>query len=208
MPIRVSIVEDHAPYREHLAALIGGAQGFVCVGAHPTAEVARAHIPAENPDVALLDLELPGLWGTALIVDLKTALPQLEIVMLTVHDEPKLIFQALEAGASGYLTKPAQPAEILDAIAEVHRGGAPMSSGIARLVLRTFHERGKARRELTHLTPREYEIVDLVAKGYQSKEIRDTLGITLPTVRTHLHNIYAKLHVASRSAAAAKYLGR
>lgn len=207
MAIRVSLVEDHAPYREHLRALIGGADGFACVGAHASVEAARTRLRAENPEVVLLDLELPGLWGHALIGDVKAALPRVEIVMLTVHDEPKRIFQALEAGASGYLIKPTPPAQILEAIAEVRRGGAPMSSGIARLVLRTFHERGRARRELNHLTTREYEIVDLVAKGCQSKEIAAALAITLPTVRTHLHNIYGKLHVSSRAAATAKYLG-
>jgi len=207
MAIRVSIVEDHAPYRERLEALINGAPGFVCVGAHATAESARSRIPPEKPDVVLADLELPGLWGQTVISDLKAVLPQVEIVILTVHDEPKLIFQGLEAGASGYLVKPVAPEQILEAIAEVHRGGAPMSSGVARLVLRTFHERGQARRQLTHLTPREYEIVDLVAKGYHSKEIAVELNITVPTVRTHLHNIYEKLHVGSRAAATAKYLG-
>lgn len=204
MPARVSIVEDHAPYREHLQALLSGAPDFLCVGAHATAESARRGIPEEKPDLILMDLELPGLWGHTLIPDLKAFLPQTRIVVLTVHDESRVIFQALEAGASGYLIKPAQPAAILDALSEVLAGGAPMSSGIARLVIQTFHHRGQIRRELNQLTPREHQIVDLVAQGCDPKEIGQQLQISISTVRTHLHSIYSKLHVTSRAAVAAK----
>jgi DNA-binding NarL/FixJ family response regulator len=206
VPIRVSIVEDNDPFREHLAALIGGAQGFSCSGAHRTAEQALKRIPVEKPDIVLLDLELPHLPGEECIRELKARLPGLEIVVLTIHDDSRRIFDALEAGATGYLVKPVAPAKILEALTEAAAGGAPMSSQIARLVIHTFHERGQRKQELKQLTAREEEILAYVAKGYQSPEIAAELGISLSTVSTHLHHIYEKLQVRTRVGAAAKYL--
>lgn len=206
MPIKVSLVEDHHGTREHLSVLIGGSDGFECVGAHPSAESALSHVAQEKPDVVLLDLELPSLSGLECIPRLKARAPKSQIVIVTIHDDSHRIFKALEAGACGYLVKPVPPAEILEAIAEVHRGGAPMSSQIARLVIRTFHQRRDSKKEMDKLTEREVEILGLVTKGFQTKEIAGELKVTIRTVSTHLRNIYEKLHVHPRAAAAAKYL--
>lgn len=205
-PIRVSIVEDHEPTREMLRALVGGSPGFVCVGTHAQAEDALARLLHERPEVVLADLELPGMDGEALITALKARLPGAEIVVLTIHEEPRRIFRALESGASGYLVKPVAPARLLEAIAEAHAGGSPMSSQIARLVIRTFHERGQAKRQLGQLTSREEELLGLIARGDAIKQVADHLGISVRTVGTHLRRIYQKLQVQSRSAAVARFL--
>ena len=207
-PIRVGLVEDKAAYREHLAALIAGTEGYCCSGAHSSAESAMKHVAQEKPDVLLLDLELPKRAGDDCIGELKQKLPALEILVLTLHDEPQRIFKALEAGANGYLIKPVSPSGLLEAIAEVRDGGAPMSSQIARMVIRTFHRRGQASQQLEMLTAREEEIQKLLSAGHSSKDIADLLKISVRTVGTHLHHIYEKLHVCSRSQAVAKYLQR
>ncbi|HXG49281.1 MAG TPA: response regulator transcription factor [Methylomirabilota bacterium] len=204
-PIRVTVVEDAADYRAHLVALVGGSGRFACVGAHPSAESALKHLSCEKPDVLLLDLELPGMAGEDSIGLLKQKLPTSEIIVLTLHDEPARIFKALQAGATGYLVKPIPPARLLEAILEVKAGGAPMSSPVARLVLRDFHQRGRTARALATLTPRESQILELLSAGHSSKEIADQLTISVRTVSTHLHHIYEKLHVASRSQAVARF---
>ncbi|MBI2930001.1 MAG: response regulator transcription factor [Verrucomicrobia bacterium] len=208
MKTRVTLVEDNDELREWLAVMLNGSPGFACSGAHATAEQALKAIPFEKPDVLLLDLELPHMSGEEFIREAKARWPKLEILILTVHDEPKRIFAALEAGASGYLVKPAAPAKLLEALADVAAGGSPMSSQIARLVLSTFRERGKRKQDLGQLTPREEEILALLSQGHRYQEIADGLGLSLRTVGTHLHHIYAKLHVRSRTEAAAKYLQR
>lgn len=207
-PVRVAMVEDGDTYREHLAALIAGSDGFVCAGAHASAEEALKHLPHEKPDVLLLDLELPGLAGDDSVGALKQKFSGMEILVLTLHDEPARIFKALESGASGYLIKPIQPAKLLEAISEVAQGGAPMSGSIARLVLKSFRQRAQTAKELDSLTPRETQILELLSTGNSSKEIAAALGISVRTVGTHLHHIYDKLHVASRSQAVAKFLRR
>lgn len=206
--IRVAVVEDKDDFRGHLVALIQGAQGFCCTGAHATAESALKQLAWEKPEVLLLDLELPKLSGEDSIREFKARLPALEILVLTLHDEPKRIFTALEAGASGYLIKPVHPAKLLEAIAEVRAGGSPMSSQIARLVVRVFHQRGRTNAQFETLTTREEEILKLLADGGQTKEIADSLKISARTVSTHLHHIYDKLHVGSRSQAVARFLQR
>lgn len=205
-PIRVAMIEDNDAYREHLAALVSGSDGFVCAGTHASAEEALKHLVHEKPDVLLLDLELPGLAGDNSIIALKQKLPALEIIILTLHDEPARIFKALQSGATGYLIKPISPVKLLETIVDAARGGAPMSSFVARLVLRDFQQRGKAARELETLTPRETQILELLSTGNSSKEIAGALEISVRTVGTHLHHIYEKLHVASRSQAVAKFL--
>ena len=206
--IRVTLVEDDSEFREHLRALIGGSAGFDCVGAHASAERALGGVPIEKPEVVLLDLELPGKSGLDLIAELNVVHPEIEIVVLTIHDDTNRIFAALEAGASGYLVKPAAPVRILEAITEARNGGAPMSSQIARLVVKTLHERGRSKKQLDRLTLREQEILGWLAKGFRYQEIADQLGISIRTVSTHLHNIYDKLHVRSRGAATARFLDR
>jgi len=206
--IKVVTVEDDDPLREHLAALIGGTQGFRCIGSYRTAETALKHLPVEQPDVLLLDLELPDTQGIELISDVVARWPKLAILVLTIHDDSARIFEALEAGASGYLVKPVPPAKILEAISEVHNGGAPMSSQIARLVVKTFQQQGRSRQELDTLTSRETEILDRIARGLETKEIAAALDISERTIGSHLRNIYEKLHVHSRAAAVARFLQR
>jgi DNA-binding NarL/FixJ family response regulator len=206
--IKVVTVEDDENFRAHLVALISGTQGFRCVGSHRTVESALKGLPAEQPDVLLLDLELPGASGLELLADVAARWPKLAVLVLTVHDDSQRIFQALEAGAVGYLVKPVPPAKLLEAIAEAHAGGSPMSSQIARLVVRRFREHGQLRRQLEGLTPREAEVLDHVARGFETKEIATALDISERTVGSHLRNIYDKLHVHSRAAAIARLLER
>ncbi len=204
--IQVAIVEDDDAFREHLTALISGAAGFSCIGSHRTAEAALKHLVAERPDVLLLDMELPKTPGLQLISDVVSRWPELLVLVLTIHDDAELIFKALEAGAVGYLVKPVSPARLLEAIAETHAGGSPMSSQIARLVVRRFHDRGRSRQLLEALTPREAEILDHVTRGLYTKEIADLLSLSERTIGSHLRNIYEKLHVHSRAAAVARLL--
>ena len=206
--IKVVTVEDDDSFREHLAALIGGAQGFRCVGSYGTAEAALKHLPVEQPDVLLLDMELPNTQGIELISDVVARWPKLAILVLTIQDDPTRIFEALEGGAIGYLIKPVSPSKLLEAIAEAHAGGSPMASQIARLVVKRFQQQGRSRQELDTLTPRETEILEQVARGLQTKEIADQLDISERTIGSHLRNIYEKLHVHSRSAAVARFLDR
>ena len=205
MPVKVSIVEDNDRVRESLTSLIEGAPGFRCVGAHRSAEAALKLVPEEKPDVVLMDIHLPRLCGIDCVRKLKAIEPDLLVLMLTAYEDDDLIFQALKAGANGYLVKQTPPSEILAAIQEVHEGGAPMSSNIARKVIQSFHSAGPNEPTET-LSPREREILDLLARGYTNKEIADLLSIAFQTVHTHVRNIYSKLHVRSRTEAVAKYL--
>jgi len=205
MLIKVSIVEDNDRVRESLTSLINGARGLRCVGAHRSAEAALKLVPEEKPDVVLMDIHLPRLCGIDCVRKLKAIEPHLLVLMLTAYEDDDLIFQALKAGANGYLVKQTPPSEILAAIEEVHEGGAPMSSNIARKVIQSFHSAGPNEPTET-LSPREREILDLLARGYTNKEIADLLSIAFQTVHTHVRNIYGKLHVRSRTEAVAKYL--
>jgi DNA-binding NarL/FixJ family response regulator len=207
-PIKVSVVEDHQQTREMLFALISLSPGLVCTGAHSNPGDALKKLAAEKPDVLLLDLELPGIHGEDLIVALAKNSPRPQIIVLTVHSEPERLFAALEAGAIGYLVKPAAATEIVAAIKDAHSGGSPMSSQIARLVIQTFNRRGQSKQLCDDLTPREEEILRLLAQGQDGKEIADLLSIAPRTVGTHLHHIYDKLHVNSRLKAVAKFFGR
>jgi len=206
--IRVVTVEDDDSFREHLAALIGGTRGFRCIGSYRSAEAALKHLPVEQPDVLLLDLELPNTQGTELISNVIARWPKLAILILTIYDDTARIFEALEAGAIGYLVKPVSPAKLLEAIAEAHAGGSPMASQIARLVVKRFQHQGRSRQELEMLTARETELLEQIARGLQTKEIADLLGISNRTIGSHLRNIYEKLHVRSRAAAVARFLQR
>lgn len=207
MTTKVSIVEDDAAFREHLVSLIRGAPGFVCAGAHGSAEAALKGLPCERPDVLLLDLELPGKSGLDCIHEFKARLPKLEVLVLTICDDTRRIFGALESGATGYLHKPpTSSVEILDAIREIRAGGSPMSAAIARLVVKTFQQRRRTRQEVEKLSPREQEILQLVSCGQRNAEIAHALHISELTVSTHLHRVYEKLQVHTRTAATAKYL--
>jgi len=208
MPIKVSLVEDNDGMRETFAALLNDAPGLRCVSAHPTGEDAVLRIPQEQPDVALVDINLPGMSGIECVAKLKAQLPNLQVLMLTRYEQSDLIFNSIRAGASGYLLKKTPPAELISAIEQVHGGGAPMSMQIARKVIDHFRQIQRPASDVEKLTPREQEILELLSKGCYYKEISDKLGITMNTVRTHLQHIYEKLHVQSRTAAVLKFLGR
>ncbi|MCZ7638369.1 MAG: response regulator transcription factor [Verrucomicrobia bacterium] len=207
-PIRVALVEDHAAFRESLADLLRETPGFTCVGACADARTALDRLPAIRPDVILMDLHLPGENGLECIRGLRERLPETPILMLTVEEHSGLVFAALRAGASGYLVKAGDSAVVLEAIREARAGGAPMSAPIARLVVQSFHERSPGSLELADLTRREAEILELVANGWTSKETAGHLDVSIFTVQTHLRHIYEKLHVRSRTAAAAKWMRR
>ena len=206
MPLKVCIVEDDEKVRDSLAALLNASNGFVCSAAYPDAESALAGIPALHPDVVLMDINLPRMSGVECVQRLKALAPRPQVVMLTVYDNDDQIFKALEAGANGYLLKRSSPAELLDAIAEVHSGGAPMSSSIARKVLQSFHQKDTSPKETENLSQREIEVLGFLAKGFLYKEIADQMKISFETVHSHVRNIYVKLQVRSRTEAVSKFL--
>ncbi len=206
MAIAVTIVEDDARIRDSLRILIDGVEGFRCVGHHASAEEALTAVPNEKPDVVLMDINLPGMSGIECVGKLKAKMPHLQILMLTVYDDSDRIFEALRQGASGYIIKRTAPDKLMEAIRDAHDGGSPISPHIARKVVQYFHSRGPARHESDGLTDRERQVLDQLVKGYLYKEIADALGIGVETVRRHLSNIYAKLHVHTRTEAAVKYL--
>ena len=205
--IDVAIVEDNAAVRASLEQLIAESGSCRCVGSSCDAERALESIPVQRPHVVVMDLELPGLSGTECTARLKTMMPDLQILVLTVYHNGEQIFKALEAGASGYLLKRSSPKEIVQAIRDVSSGGAPMSAEIARKVVQSFHRaRVTPDPEIQSLTRRESEILEFLAHGYASKEIADRLGISYDTVCGHLGSIYRKLHVHSRTEAVVKFL--
>jgi DNA-binding NarL/FixJ family response regulator len=207
MRIKVAIVEDNRGTRESLTELVGRASSLRCVGAHPSGEEALRNIPLEQPDVVLMDINLPGMSGIECVGRLKERLPKTQVLMLTTYDEADLIFDSLRNGATGYVLKNRPPSELIQAVEQVHSGGAPMSMQIARKVVNHFRQIQQPTSEVEKLTKREHEILSLLAKGYLYKEIADQLGITLSTVRAHLHTIYEKLHVQSRTQAVVRFLG-
>jgi RNA polymerase sigma factor (sigma-70 family) len=206
--IRVATIEDDDEFRDHLAALINGADGYCCVGSFRNAETALKHFATAPPDVLLLDLELPGRNGLEVIAEMVARWPKLAIIILTIHDECAKIFTALEAGAIGYLGKPVSPVRLLEAIAEAHAGGSPMASPIARMVVRRFQEQGRMQQKLDQLTARETEILEHISRGLSTKEIAALLGLSDRTIGSHLRKIYDKLQVHSRAAAIARFLQR
>jgi DNA-binding NarL/FixJ family response regulator len=206
MPIGVSIVEDDARIRESLSVLLNGAQDIRCVSSHASGEEALGQLPQKKPDVVLMDINLPTMSGIECVRQLKQLLPGVQVLMLTMYEDEDLVFQALMAGASGYLVKRTSPAELLSAIEDVHSGASPMSGRIARTVVEYFHKLKHVAPSQDNLSKREQEILDLLVKGYRYKEIADALSISFETVRSHLKNIYDKLHVRSRTEAVVKYL--
>lgn len=180
-------------------------QDFRCLGCFASGEAGLQAIPNIKPDVVMMDLNLPGMNGVECVRKLKTLLPSLQIVMLTVYEDPDQIYNALSAGAMGYLLKQTPPAALLNAIRDVHAGGAPMSSQIARKVVLSF-QNVPAANEAEGLSAREREVLDYLAQGFLIKEIGEKLGIGFDTVRTYIRRIYEKLHVHSRAQAVAKFL--
>ena len=204
--ISVSIVDDEKRLSESIATFVNGTPGFRCVSTYSNAEAALQGLSADRPDVVLMDINMPGMSGIVCVEKLKTTAPEMQIVMLTVYEDIDQIFKALSAGASGYLLKRLSPSKLLQAIREVHAGGSPMSSSIARKVVASFCKAGPATEKQPHLSPREQAVLDLLAKGLTYKQIADHLDISIDTIRTYLRRIYEKLHVQSRTEAVAKYL--
>jgi len=202
----VAIVEDHEDLRESWAELINESPGFRCVGAFATGEEALEAMPALAPEVVLMDINLPGMSGIECARRLKDLLPDVQVLILTVYEDHEKIFSALQAGASGYLLKRTPPEKILDAIREVKLGGAPMTSEVARKVVQSFRRASPTADATARLTPREEEILRLLAQGFVAKEIASQLGISYFTAQTHLKKIYEKLHVHSRTEAVIRYL--
>jgi DNA-binding NarL/FixJ family response regulator len=208
MPITVSIVEDDAKTREILLRLLGRAPHLRCQGQYATGEEALRGIAVQKPDVALVDINLPGISGIECVAKLKLKLPGLRVLMLTTYEDSDRIFASLRAGASGYLLKKAGYAGLIQAIDEVHSGGAPMTAQVARQVVEHFHRIQKPASEVERLTAREQELLGLLVKGYLYKEISERLNISMSTVSMHLQHIYEKLHVQSRAEATAKFFGQ
>ncbi len=208
MSIRVAIVEDDRAVRENLGVLINATPGFSAIATCASAEEAWSALPRLAPDVVLMDIHLPGRNGIACVARLHTLLPQTHIIMLTIEEDSERVFESLKVGATGYLVKHVPPQEILDAIAAVHHGGAPMSGHIARMVVTAFRQPTPSGGDYTRLSPREEEVLRLLAKGHRSKEVAGELGISLGTVNTYVRHIYEKLHVRSRAEAVARLNAR
>jgi DNA-binding NarL/FixJ family response regulator len=207
--IKVSLVEDDAKLRATFERYLTTQPGFQCVSVYPNAEAALAGIPKVNPDVVLMDINLPGMNGIECVAKLRARMPTLKIIMLTVFEENDQVFKALSAGAFGYLVKSNRPAKIVEAIREVHAGGSPMSGNIARKVVQSFQAQAAAqaatRAETDTLSPREEEVLQALSKGFTYKQIASDLGISLGTVRTYIQRIYEKLHVHSHAEAVVKF---
>jgi len=208
MEITVSIVEDNDKLRDTLARALNRAKGFRCVSQYGNAEDALKCLPRDRPNVVLMDINLPGMNGVECVRHLKPLVPETQIVMLTVYEDTENIFSALKAGATGYLLKRTSQPELLQAIEEVHRGGSPMTTHIARKVVQTLQSAPAASQPAEVLSPREQEVLDFLAKGFLYKEIAEKLGISYETVHTYIRRIYEKLQVRTRTEAVAKFLRR
>ena len=193
----VSIIEDDPAFRAGLEVLIRNSENFSVISSFGTAEDALSQIKKQPPDIAIVDIKLPGKSGVELIKELKHALPDLLCIVCSYYDSDDYVFSAIKNGACGYLLKDAMPSEIIESLEELQRGGAPMNRYIARKVLNTFHEKVVAH-HLAELTSRENEVLHLIAEGLLVKEISDQLSLSNYTVKSHLKNIYTKLHVRNK----------
>jgi DNA-binding NarL/FixJ family response regulator len=205
--IAVSIVEDSDQVRQTLARLINRAEGFRCVSHYGSAEAALEGLGQDHPDVVLMDINLPGMNGVECVRRLKRINSEVQVMMLTVYEDTENIFNALLAGATGYLLKRTSRDELLAAIRDVHRGGSPMTTHIARKVVQSLQRVGTSPQPAENLSPREQEVLDFLARGFLYKEIAENLGISYETVHTYIRRIYEKLQVRTRTEAVAKFLG-
>ena len=205
MAITVSIVEDDDGMREILADWINHAPGFRCVSNHASGEAAVESIPQHKPQVIIMDINLPGISGVEAVRRLKPLLPTAQFVMLTVYEDEDHIFQALQAGATGYLLKATQREELMVALRDLSGGGSPMTTNIARKVVQAFAQVTTPKPGVADLSTRENEVLQLLARGYLYKEIADELKVAVPTVNTYIRRVYEKLHVRSRGEAVALY---
>jgi DNA-binding NarL/FixJ family response regulator len=199
MNIKVGIVEDTKDIREGLALLIDASEGFSCIHVCADAEDALKKIPADPPDVVLMDINLPGMQGPECVLKLKPLCPDTQFLMCTVYEEDEHIFESLKAGANGYILKKTSTDKLLEAIVDIHNGGSPMTGGIARKVIASLQPGPKTK--MHDLSSREFEILESLSKGYRYKEIAEKLFISIDTVRSHIRNIYEKLQVHSRTEA-------
>jgi DNA-binding NarL/FixJ family response regulator len=202
--IKVAIVEDNKAAREGLEKIVNLSSDCRCVCTCATAEDALRVLPQHQPEIVLMDIQLPGMSGVECVAELTELLPSAQVIMVTVYEDPDRIFRALRFGASGYLLKWSAPEEVLNAIREVQNGGAPMSSEIARKVVAYFRQMEDSDADAKKFQPREREVLALVMDGFSNKEIAARLGLTLTTIRWYLRRIYGKLHVHSRSEAILK----
>jgi DNA-binding NarL/FixJ family response regulator len=207
MPIAVSIVEDNDKLRGTLARVLNRTGDFKCVSDYGSAEDALKQLPQVRPDVVLMDINLPGMNGVECVRQLKQLLPQTQVMMLTVYEDTENIFNALTAGASGYMLKRTSTKELLEAIQEVHRGGSPMTMHIARKVVQSFQRTTATAPSGDNLSEREQQVLDLLSQGLMYKEIADKLEISYETVHTYIRRIYEKLQVRTRTEAVTKFLG-
>lgn len=201
----VMVVEDDRGLREQLVAILETASDLKCLGAFNTAEAAIPQILEKEPDVVLMDIKLPGMSGIECVAEIKKVKPAMQVIMVTIYEDSERIFRALKSGANGYLVKSSPPEQLLEAIRDVSKGGAPMSSHIARKVVQHFHLLGPSPTETENLSPRERQVLDLLAMGFIYKEIAAKLDIATETVRTYVKNICQKMHVRSRLEAVAKH---
>jgi DNA-binding NarL/FixJ family response regulator len=208
MPITVSIVEDNEQLRATLARVLNRSEGLKCLSHYADAESALQGLPKDRPQVVLMDINLPGMNGVECVRKLKSLAPATQVVMLTVYEDTENIFNALAAGAAGYLLKRTKTAELLDAIREVHSGGSPMTTHIARKVTQSFQRAGPSSKPTENLSEREQEVLDCLSHGFLYKEIAEKLGISYETVHTYIRRIYEKLQVRTRTEAVAKFLKR
>ena len=211
MNISVAIVEDNNDIRNALEQIIDSAEGYKLACSCVNGEEALVRLPIFQPKVVLMDIQLGGINGIEVVRELKHTYPDMLFMMCTIYEDDEKIFEALSAGASGYIIKKTAPAKMLDAIKELYEGGAPMSSQIARKVVSAFQNK-PANAAIDHsldvLTKREKEILEMLSKGLVYKEISDQLNISSETVRKHVYNVYAKLHVSNRVEAVNKFFGR
>src|SRR5436190_16131510 len=205
---KVAVVEDNRVLREQLIEILGSAKDIACVGAYASAEDALKRLPGDNPDVVLMDIKLPGMSGIDCVTHLKKMMPAVQIIMVTVYEDSERLFRALKAGANGYLVKSAPPMQLLEAVRDVSGGGSPMSSHIARKLVQHFQLLGPSAAEAENLSPREQQVLELLAAGFLYKEIGDKLKIGVETVRTHVKSICQKMHVRNRVEAVAKHILR
>lgn len=205
MPISVAIVDDDDLVRDSLVRVLKRAEGFTCAGAYSSGAAGLDGLSRDRADVVLMDINMPGMNGVECVRRLKAFLPATQVIMLTVYEDTENIFNALAAGASGYLIKNTPKAQLLEGIREVRGGGSPMSSHIARVVVQSFQKAGLSPEATENLSPREQQVLEHLAKGFLYKEIAEALDISFGSVHTYIRRIYEKLHVRSRSEALAKF---
>ena len=207
-PITISIVEDLNEVRESLETLVKGSGDFLLLSTYSNAEQGQHKIPKEQPQIVIMDINLPGISGIDCIRRIKNVCPNTQFMMYTIFEDDDKVFEALEAGASGYLLKKTPKEKIMEALVELYEGGSPMSTQIARKVIKSFQQKNQFSSESNLLTPKQKEVLELLSKGFLYKEISEKLKISLNTVKQHIHKTYLKLHVCNRTEALIKVYGK